>query len=90
MLEHGIAGSLDPVRHLTGLTKLNLGFNGIGGASFLAAVAIVVVGVGVWCGCQREGVYATHTRDIVFENHIAGSRCADGRGDGHDVAVRST
>lgn len=44
MRHHGITGTLDPVRHLTGLSKLNLGFNGIGGASFsLAAVGIVLV-----------------------------------------------
>ena len=74
-----ITGTLDPVRNLTGLTRLYLGLNSIGGMFVRAAVGIaaVLVAFGVWMAVAW-GITATQTRDIALVNHIAGWFCLDG------------
>ncbi len=61
-----IAGTLDPVRNLTGLTLLYLSQNSIGGmfvrkaAGFAAAVVVALACGWQWCGAARQ-----HRREIL-------------------------
>ncbi len=48
-----IAGTLDPLRNLTGLTELLLSTNSIGGMLIFVAVGMLVVVSDLWWLCVR-------------------------------------
>jgi hypothetical protein len=60
-----ITGTLDPVRNLTGLTRLYLSQNSIGGMFGRTFVGIAAVVVALACGWQWRGAARQHRRDIL-------------------------
>ncbi len=71
------AGTLDPLRNLTGLTYLSLSTNSVSGMSIVVAVGMVLVVLECGCQCGGWGMTATHTWDIAFDNCIACWCCVD-------------
>ncbi len=71
-----ITGTLDPVRNLTGLTRLVLNQNNIGGTFVRTAFGIAALGAVLACGWQLCGVSRQCGREIS-------------RGDGRGVDVGS-
>jgi hypothetical protein len=59
-----ITGTLDPVRNLTRLTRLDLYQNSIGGMFVRTAVGIAAVVVVLACGWQWCGATRQHRREL--------------------------